>query len=439
MKKITIILFLMVSLSGISQVGLGLPDVQNFVVTADRSTTYTWNSGSRFDFEFEITGRYEYDEIKLSVYYESVNSQNLISLSRWNREGDEYLDFPTMTKKEWWTTISYAWQNKSFTIPGNRFILVVSVPSKNYYKELYYEAPQSLSNYHVIKYRGQTKSAATDSKCNNDQEASVGVNIQNASLTVGKIYKIDRGTGIGYRWYEVTSRQSGASNSADTTIPSSNTSSGYYPDCSTSGGSDEPDLKFNLNGSSVYSDANSFDISATHRLDFTNSMLTFNFLIDNIGDAQSNATEIEFYRSGNSIFDPNDDAPINKVLSIPAISAGNSDGHFSKTLFVNDFESGLSGYWYVIAKIKADDSNNSNNTVAVRVYFNPSRSSIKFNKNTIQREYTTKKVLQIYNLSGVRVTKDEISSQDEENAIIQNLEHGIYIIKSGENTYKIKK
>src|SRR5690606_8426552 len=45
--------------------------------------------------------------------------------------------------------------------------------------------------YHIIKYRGQTKKDAFLSKCNNDVENSVGINIDQ-KLSVGTVYYLDR-------------------------------------------------------------------------------------------------------------------------------------------------------------------------------------------------------------------------------------------------------
>tara|TARA_Y100000588_G_C13744970_1_gene707261 strand:- start:146 stop:643 length:498 start_codon:yes stop_codon:yes gene_type:complete len=164
-------------------------------------------------------------------------------------------------------------------------------------------------------------------------------------------------------------------------------------------------------------------------------MLSFNFIVDNIGDASSGSTKIEFYRSSNATFNQSDDAKLSPEISIPSISAGNSGGYYSKTLFASDFEYGLSGNWYIIARIKAEDKNTSNNTVAIKVYFNPSRSSFS---TTAEKITDSQKNLKIYNFSGVQIIDKTIRSEQEEWETVKSLQAGLYIVRSGDNTYKVK-
>ncbi|MCL6216714.1 T9SS type A sorting domain-containing protein [Zunongwangia pacifica] len=164
-------------------------------------------------------------------------------------------------------------------------------------------------------------------------------------------------------------------------------------------------------------------------------MLSFNFIVDNIGDASSSSTKIEFYRSSNATFNASDDAKLSPEKSIPSICAGSSNGYYSKTLFASDFEYGLSGYWYIIARIKAEDKNTSNNTVAVKVYFNPSRSSFS---TATAKTTAPQKNMKVYTFSGVQVIDKTVSSEQEEWETVKSLQPGLYIVKSGDKTYKVK-
>lgn len=187
----------------------------------------------------------------------------------------------------------------------------------------------------------------------------------------------------------------------------------------------EADLKFNKNGSSVTSDANTFSVDGTHTLNYYTSSIHFDFLIENIGEIESSSTKIEFYLSGNSSFNPEYDANLNKDISLSPIPA-NSAEPFSKTIFASDLGP-ITGTWYIIAKIKADDADNSNNILP-----------IKISPNYAGRPSKPKK-LSIYDYSGSEILNQQVESKSEEDEIIQNLEKGMYIIKSGEDTYKVSK
>lgn len=75
-------------------------DVKDFIVKSPSET-------NRFDFQFKIKGNYGFNEIRLEVYkgyYSNPNSSdNLVSYSRWNSEGDNNLNFPNYITKNWWT------------------------------------------------------------------------------------------------------------------------------------------------------------------------------------------------------------------------------------------------------------------------------------------------------------------------------------------------
>ena len=136
MKKVLLLtIVLLLGLTSFSQI-----NVQNFKVTSPINQSFTF--GDRFDYEFEIQGNYGYNEIKLSVYVESVTSNNLIGFIRWNREGDDYLSFGSYTKKDMWLNTFYLWNNRSFTTsPTKKFYLVVEYQGAT--KTLQYTIPGS--------------------------------------------------------------------------------------------------------------------------------------------------------------------------------------------------------------------------------------------------------------------------------------------------------
>ena len=99
MKKITFLLFL-AYLTTYSET----LDIKEFKIT---NTENIITPGQTIFYDFVIEGNYGYDEIELSVYYKEINTTNRIAYSRWNREGDNYLNFLTPTTKHWYTATNF--------------------------------------------------------------------------------------------------------------------------------------------------------------------------------------------------------------------------------------------------------------------------------------------------------------------------------------------
>ncbi len=138
MKKITFVTVLLLCQYAFSQ----LPDVRNFVVTANPNQSYGFQD--RFDYEFDIRGNYGFNEIKLWVYLgtkTSKPSQNtdLVSYVRWNREGDDNLNFPSYFTKAMW---SYWWSSaiSRSDLIGESFTLLVQYGGNDRF--LYYTIPE---------------------------------------------------------------------------------------------------------------------------------------------------------------------------------------------------------------------------------------------------------------------------------------------------------
>lgn len=111
------------SLTTFSQV-----DITNFKITSTANQTY--NEYDRIDYEFDIRGNYGTNEIKLWLYYESVttNNDNLINYIRWNREGDDNLNYPSYTTKQMWGLVAPFNQTQPRTVStsaNKKFYLVV--------------------------------------------------------------------------------------------------------------------------------------------------------------------------------------------------------------------------------------------------------------------------------------------------------------------------
>lgn len=124
MKKITVLLALI-----ICSLSYGQTDIINFEITSQFNQTFSSSNGDRIDYSFDIRGTYGYGEIKLWIYYETINNDNLINYSRWNREGDNFLEFNNYTTIDWWGMVVPKF-NPNFmpftfnTNPGKTFYLV---------------------------------------------------------------------------------------------------------------------------------------------------------------------------------------------------------------------------------------------------------------------------------------------------------------------------
>ena len=249
MKKITFILYLFVFQSIFSQ----LPEVRNFSVTANSAKT--WTQGDRFDFRFEIRGNYGTNEIKLWIYKGAITSKpntttNLVVYSRWNREGDDFLNFPNYTVKPYWArwwnkeTPPYNIEGKTFTLiaeyNGTRRFLLYQVPNSdtdgdgipNAQDQCPTQAgPASNNGCPIPKPTGPAKIEIQKVVVKRDDGTTVyNSSVSNSRLTVNNNYAYE---------IEVTIKNTGGTRQSKiqwVVAESSNNSLDVFSDCTNTGG-----------------------------------------------------------------------------------------------------------------------------------------------------------------------------------------------------------
>ncbi|MCX2679886.1 hypothetical protein OOZ15_08060 [Galbibacter sp. EGI 63066] len=290
----------------------------------------------------------------------------------------------------------------------------------------------SNDKYHVIKYRGRTQQEAEASKCNNDAENSVGVNIDiDQALTIGKIYYIDRGTGIGHRYYEVTNTSNNPNSSAETNIGTSNIGSSFFANCSSELADIEiTNLRIIRNGSTEIFNSNT---NSTPTLSYNNSY-EFRYTLKNSGGEAVDINLSKFF-SYNSSFDQFNDYFIDDD-EISSISPGGQatlktyvtpgNGYIGSASVTNN-----QGYYFIFSVVY-ENSDNSLSEYENRVGF-------IYSTNTASKPPLKPYQVQTFDFSGNRVLSEEVNSKEEEEQVIQSLPKGNYIIKANNKTYKISK
>ncbi len=311
MKKILLFLLLLLVQQGFSQ----LPDVRNFVVTADPNVSYT--HGDRFDIEFDIRGNYGTREIQLWLYTgrktsKPSNNNDLVWLIRWNREGDDVLNFPNYFTKATWNLWfpSGRGADPLPTIKNQTFTLLVQYQGSSRF--LYYTVPGADADNDGVP--------DSQDQCPNDPGP-----------------------------------------------PSNN------------GCPSKPELSIDLFGSSITSDCFSCDSgfsfigSDRHFINSPTGIASINVLVRNSGNTTSSSSSVGIYISNNSTFESGSDIRI-KGFSLGTISPGNV--RFSSgALFIPDFNpSGFRGNTWLIIRVddaeNNDETNENNNVFALRFRVN---------------------------------------------------------------------
>lgn len=314
--------------------------------------------------------------------------------------------------------------------------------------------------YHIIKYRGQTKKDAFLSKCNNDVENSVGINIDQ-KLSVGTVYYLDRGVGIGPRYYEVTTASDSSNHMADTDISNDKIESSFVVNCGldsdNDGVADSIDscpneagpssnngcpmvdlanveitqLRILRNGSTEIFNSNT---NSTPILSYGNSY-EFIYTVENSGGKATNLNLSKFF-SYNSTFDQYDDFFIEQDESSTIAAGGRitlrtfvspSYGFIGNASVSNNQEC------YFITSLVYENGDNSISEFESRIGF-------IYSTNTASRLATSSYGLQSFDFSGNLISSKEVKGKEEEKQFIQSLPQGNYIIKSDlGDTYKIYK
>ncbi|MBP1838443.1 T9SS type A sorting domain-containing protein [Formosa algae] len=390
MKRITLIIIGLFTFS----LAFSQTDIRNFKVTADIDELFSWNNGDIFNYEFEIKGDYDYNEIKLYVYYNSISSDNLIGLSRWNYEGDYNLNFSTYTLQSKWNTPAYVWSGRSFTTSiGTTFYLVAE-----------YQGVQTIYSY-TITSEDRDGDGILNDQDNCPDEAGPSSNngcpILSPNLSVDSVNSI------------------------------------VFSSCM----SCNPYLNTFLNS------------SKRHLVAGGVGSITFNKLnIRNTGNTTSNSGKIDFYYSTNTTLVKSGGNADKKLESktIPALEINKSHGIELSISGVDIFgvdhnSPSTNGNFYILVDIDATDTNSEGETgegdnllIIPATYNYSSTATSKILSNKIPPLTEEKSLFEVYNLSGENIisTKTDYSEQEE---IIDQLPKGIYIIKTNTNTKKIIK
>ena len=334
----------------------------------------SYSSGTQFDYQFEIKGNYGYSRIDLIVYYESVSSSNEIGRVYWNREGDDYLNFSSYTIKSTWVTSLINYN----TNPGKKFIL-------------------------VAKYAGTTNQ---------------------------------------YTYFipEADNDGDGIPNSQDNCPNEPGPSS-------TNGCPENPNLSIDMEASRVFSNCQNchpaldlfFQNNQRHIIQDGSGSVTFNNLeIRNIGNIVSNASKVNFYISINDELDQNDE--LLSAKDIPFRSVNQSYGvDLEITGWDIENVEFTTGNQYILIQIDPNNTNNegstgeNDNLLALPIRYQKSSGNIIYPSG---KTFDLKK-LQVFNLSGIKVLEKQVISKEEENALFNQLPRGLYIVKKGEETYKV--
>jgi hypothetical protein len=302
------------------------------------------------------------------------------------------------------------------------------------------------TNYHVIKYRGSTKDIANDSKCNNKSETSVGINITGSKLNVGQIYWIDRGTGIGFRYYEIISSTTGA-NASVNTIPSTDVTTSFIAYCAPppAGKADlyVDEIASNIMGEcgSTFPCNESYKNAKTHRYSLYNDQsnyLNLATVVGNKGDASSGSNKVNYYLSLDNKIDANDFTS-DKISNLGSLSP-NTSTTIQEALSLFNFRKNGSNpsasNYNLIIEIKVDDKDNSNNTftipVRVTAKSNSTISTSPQNPNTSNNTESYK--IDIYDFSGTFLKSVKINASMNDKELMNGMPSGLYILKNSDGT-----
>ncbi|WP_343909896.1 T9SS type A sorting domain-containing protein [Aquimarina litoralis] len=393
MKKIYVLFILLTSMMQ-AQV-----DIQNFKVTSPTNETFTWNDGQRFKYKFDIRGNYGYNEIKLKVYAQSVTSNNLIGLIRWNREGDDNLSFNSYTTKSMWVSIANNWNGRSFN----------TNPTKKFYL--------------VAEYQGNSRTYT---------------------------YTIPDGDNDGDG---VTNTQDECPNEAG---PASNNGCPLPPDLITANLTIK--TKTSTGGSITY---NYDHITYTPSL-YYNKSAEFSVKVKNKGAGKTNRScELHVVIAANKnsypVWDPGEAQPyVYRDFTVPVLESG-EEKTFKFTEYLADYMGSVPLYdevtyyiffhidWREVTNEPPSAFSNNINRYAFKYIKDKSSGGIGIivpidsdfdSKSSISNKSYN---LAIFNLQGILVKQKTVTDEQEEQKLIEELPKGFYIIKNDQRTYKVGK
>lgn len=279
-------------------------DFKDFEVNENANQSY--QSGTRFDFEFKINGNYSYSangyhQINIFIYKgNSTSSSNELGRMYWNREDDYDIIYNGYGTKTMWLTSLKSYN----TNPGQQFTMKVTYGNDVETFLFTYPDPDSDGDGIPDSQDDCPNDAGPSSNngCPGDPELSIVLN-----------------------------------------------GSTIFSDC------------FNCNA--IFSQIG----SSRHFLNTPASSASVSVLVENTGDLSSGTTNVGVYISADATFQKNGDTRI-KTLSLAPISPG-STKFAAGALFVSDFNSVGGNFWLLFRADDAennDESNENNNVHAIR-------------------------------------------------------------------------
>lgn len=363
-------------------------DIRNFKITSPKNTSFTFND--RIDYGFEIKGDYSYltngyHQLDLKLYYETVSSNQLISILKWNREDDLNLVFSNYTLNSFWSTVSYTWNERNFTNSvGKKFILVVDYA--NLSKQYEYIIPDTDSDGDgVFDSQDNCPSVSNPNQSDVDNDG-----IGDVCDTVNDNLKPDL----------IISEVSVEVNNSRTSTPSS--------------------LVFKRN--------------EWHKLCFT---------VKNIGNKVGQPKNIQsILASGTSLLQSSVIANLSSLNSNKDIQP-NQSTEICADIFIGSTYLGynLSSFNYLHFIVDANENTSESNESNNEDYSAISVVSSKFNSktNTLDVEqFSQKKLfeeyqLKVFNIYGQLILNTLITDKKHENKLIRTLKKGVYVFnKDGE-------
>ena len=322
--------------------------------------------------------------------------------------------------------------------------------------------------YHKVISVGNTTSEADQNICSGSISSSISwklnISIENP-LIEGKVYRMDFGRGLKY--YKILIASS-TSSDADYLMPGNNIPLAYNAFCdqdndgveddqdncpneagpaSNNGCPGNPNLSIDLEASRVFSNCQNcypaldlfFQNNQRHIIQDGSGSVTFNNLeIRNIGNIVSNASKVNFYISINNELDQDDELLAAK--DIPFRSVNQSYGvDLEITGWDIENVEFTTGNQYILIQIDPNNTNNegstgeNDNLLALPIRYQKSSGNIIYPSG---KTFDLKK-LQVFNLSGIKVLEKQVISKEEENALFNQLPKGLYIVKKGQETYKV--
>ncbi len=188
---------------------------------------------------------------------------------------------------------------------------------------------------------------------------------------------------------------------------------------------------------------------------FNNGFITITkLLIDNLGDGRYPFSEkVKFYISKDAKVS-NDDFKFSNEITVPGIPA-NSQNNYATAPGTKLLGSSVGdkleyGSYYLLIEITPhiSETSDTNNVFYVPLDYIPSWTNPgrKIANQGINNDFivNTKSndphPLTIYNLSGQIIKQQIVADKNEEQAVINSLDkQGLYIVKSGDKTYKVAK